>query len=324
MSTKIAEIGEPLHVAVAAIVNEQNEVLISRRPNHVHQGGMWEFPGGKIERGESVLEALGRELKEELGVGFSKPQPLIRIRHKYPDRYVDLDVWRIEQLQGTPSGCEGQEVEWVAVDKLRKRRFPAANHPIIHALRLPSCYLITPEPETFGPDFFANLEKALSGGVRLVQLRAKQLSKQQFLGVARDVLACCKAQGARLLLNSSPQTAFEVGADGVHLSADRLLQQNARPLSTDYWVAASCHNRRELDFAAGIGVDFVVLSPVCSTLSHPEVRSLGWKGFASLCNFATVPVYGLGGLTLADINNSRRHGAQGIAAIRGLWPAEKN
>ncbi len=322
MPTKTSEIDEPLHVAVAAIVNERNEVLISRRPSHVHQGGMWEFPGGKLEQGESVLEALGRELKEELGVRFSKPKPLIRIRHKYPERYVDLDVWRIEQLQGTPSGREGQEVEWVAVGKLRERRFPAANNAIIHALQLPSCYLITPEPEIMHPDFFANLEKALSDGVRLVQLRAKRLSKQQFRGVARDVLACCRAQGARLLLNSSPQTVLDVGADGVHLSADQMLRHNARPLDAGHWVAASCHNRRELDLAADIGVDFVVLSPVCSTLSHPNARQLGWKGFASLCNFATVPVYGLGGLTLADINNSRRYGGQGIAAIRGLWPKD--
>ena len=91
-----------VHVAVGVLFNACGEVLITRRPDHLHQGGLWEFPGGKVEPGEQVRTALERELKEELGVEVLDARPLIRIHHVYDDRQVLLDVWRIKDYAGQP------------------------------------------------------------------------------------------------------------------------------------------------------------------------------------------------------------------------------
>jgi len=322
MSIKTSGTSEPLHIAVAAIVDEHNQILISRRPDHVHQGGLWEFPGGKVEQGETVLQALSRELHEELGVVPVNARPLIRVCHSYPELSVDLDVWKVEGIQGLTRGCEGQQIEWVSLKELHNRPFPAANRSIIRALQLPSRYLITPEPDSVGPDFTDAFKCALTNGIRLIQLRANRLSERQYRLLATEALALCRDHNARLLLNRLPETVLDVGADGVHLPAGRLLDHDARPLGPDYWVAASCHNQKEIDHAERIGVDFIMVSPVCSTLSHPKATPLGWNGFAALCGLATVPVYALGGLTDADMVKAYQHGAQGIAAIRGLWPEQ--
>src|SRR5690606_2777302 len=132
---------------------------ISLRPAHAHQGGLWEFPGGKVDADEDAFAALARELDEELGIAITSARPLIRIPHSYPDRQVLLDVWRVSSFVGTPYGREGQRIAWVAPAKLDASVFPAANGPIVTAARLPDRYLITPEP---GEDFLVRLEHALT------------------------------------------------------------------------------------------------------------------------------------------------------------------
>ncbi|CAG0906221.1 unnamed protein product, partial [Cyprideis torosa] len=125
-----------VHVAAAAICSD-DDILLSRRPDHAHQGGKWEFPGGKVEAGESVTDALIRELNEELGIIPTRFRPLIRVHHQYPDLSVLLDVWLVDHIEGEPVGCEGQEVEWVSRSRLRNLEFPQANFPIIQAVLLP-------------------------------------------------------------------------------------------------------------------------------------------------------------------------------------------
>lgn len=306
-----------IHVAAAVIVNAHGEVLVSRRHAQAHQGGLWEFPGGKLEDGEDVRAALARELHEELGIDVVEARPLMRIPHRYPDKAVLLDVWRVEAFRGEPHGREGQPVQWVAPERLRDFAFPAANRPIVTAARLPDRYLITPEP---GPDFLGCLERAFAAGIRLVQLRAKTLEEQAYLELARDVCVRARARHAHVLLNADPEWVAEVGAAGVHLTAHRLMSLSRRPLSDDHWVAASCHNAQELEQAARIGCDFAVLGPVQPTASHPDAVHLGWAGLQALCDSCTLPVYALGGMTVGDLEAAWRAGAQGIAAIRGLWP----
>lgn len=123
-----------VHVAVGVLLNKNQEVLISLRPSHVHQGGLWEFPGGKVEAGESVKHALNREFEEELGISVEACTELTRIKHEYSDKSVLLDVWRIEKFSGTPQGREGQAIEWRALSKLRAADFPKANERIISVL----------------------------------------------------------------------------------------------------------------------------------------------------------------------------------------------
>lgn len=125
----------PVHVAVAVIVNSENEVLIALRHKDQHQGGLWEFPGGKVESQEPVYDALSREIKEELGLHILQANPLIEVTHDYGDKSVLLDVWSVTEYLGRPKGCEGQSLRWCAIDALQTEEFPAANKPIIAALQ---------------------------------------------------------------------------------------------------------------------------------------------------------------------------------------------
>lgn len=306
-----------IHVAAAVIVNVRDEVLISLRHAQVHQGGLWEFPGGKVEAGEDSYAALQRELYEELGIDLVSARPLIRIPYHYPDQAVLLDVWQVTDYTGEVHGREGQPVQWVAPERLSEFAFPAANRPIVTAARLPDRYLITPETEV---DFLERLACACAAGIRLVQLRAPTLDTRAYIERARAACACAHAHGAQVLLNADPACVAQVGAAGVHLSARRLLQLARRPLPASLWVAASCHNAAELRHAMHIGCDFVVLGPVQPTASHPGAAHLDWSGLQALSEIATLPVYALGGMTCNDLDAAWRAGAQGIAAIRGLWP----
>jgi 8-oxo-dGTP diphosphatase len=308
-----------IHVAVAAIVNERQQALVALRPGHVHQGGLWEFPGGKLEPGESVIQALRRELDEELGIRIGRARPLIRVRHRYPDKAVLLDVWKVDAFEGIPRGRQGQPLEWVAVDELAARTFPAANLPIIRALRLPLEYLITPEPGAEPERFLQRLGDRLEAGVKLVQFRAASLVPAVYRDLAREVIALCREHQARVLLNSEPQLAQRLEADGVHLNGRRLVAARRRPLPDSLWVAASCHSPRDLRLAEALGCDFAVLSPVKPTVSHPAAQALGWTRFASWVDDCAIPVYALGGMLRCDCAEALHRGAQGIAGIGGLW-----
>lgn len=123
-----------VHVAVGVVCDAQNRILISQRPLHVHQGGLWEFPGGKVEPQESVQHALVRELSEELAIHATRSEPLLAIEHDYSDKSVLLDVWWVDRFDGEPHGREGQRWQWVQVAELNGLEFPAANKPIIAAI----------------------------------------------------------------------------------------------------------------------------------------------------------------------------------------------
>lgn len=309
-----------LHVAAAAIFNEPGDkVLLALRPAHLHQGGLWEFPGGKVEHGEDALAALRRELREEVGITVTRARPLIRIPHTYPDKAVLLDVWRVDGYTGVAAAHEGQRLEWVAPDNLADKHYPAANLPVLTALRLPPLYVISAEPEHGATSFLITLEECLRDGARLLQLRAKTLHDDAYRALARPALALCKRYGAQLLLNADPALAHELDAHGVHLSGTRLMRLAARPLQKDKWVAASCHNSIELDHAQRIGVDFAVIGPVLPTASHPDAPTLDWEGLRALTEQAAMPVYALGGMHPYHLTEAFQHGAQGIAAISSVW-----
>lgn len=314
MSTHVVQ------VAAAAIFDDEGRVLITRRADDAHQGGLWEFPGGKVEAGETVRDALARELHEELGIEVQQARPLIRIRHDYPDKSVLLDVWRVDGFSGEAHGREGQPLTWVEPRTLSEYAFPAANQPIIRAVQLPFFYLVTPNPGEDIPGFLEQLEQRLSDGIRLVQLRAKTLADTDYLSLARQCLLLCEKHGATLMLNAAPAVVAEVGAHGVHLDSGRLASLSERP--NVKWMSASCHSGQQLAQAQQLGADFVMLSPVAATASHPDSPPLGWQKFQALTEQASCPVYALGGMRPADLQQAFAHGAQGIAAIRALWEVE--
>ncbi|WP_049723585.1 8-oxo-dGTP diphosphatase MutT [Gilvimarinus polysaccharolyticus] len=126
-----------VHVAVGVLTDPSGKILIAKRPQATHQGGLWEFPGGKVEQGESVQQTLTRELYEELDVHCSEFLSVIQVSHDYGDKQVLLDVYRVVTFTGKPIGKEGQPLCWVTVDELDHYDFPAANYPIISALQRP-------------------------------------------------------------------------------------------------------------------------------------------------------------------------------------------
>lgn len=309
-----------VHVAAAAIIStDKQKVLIARRPSNVDQGGLWEFPGGKLAPYETGLEGLKREIHEELGVEIGCAQPLIRVHHEYPDKHILLDVWQVHAFSGEPFGREGQAVRWVAMNELVRYPFPAANLPILRAVMLPTEYLIT-EEEDDEACFDARLERALEeDAIRLVQLRAKSLPASAYLSRAQRALELCRRYGARLLLNGDPQWLDHVDADGVHLTSERLATLDRRPVAESKWLSASTHDSAQLNKAAVLGCDFVTLSPLRTTPSHPDTAPVGWHDFQQLVERAAMPVFALGGMTRHDANHARAVGAQGIASIRDFW-----
>lgn len=308
-----------LHVAVAVLRDDGGRVLISRRRPGAHLAGAWEFPGGKLEPGETVGAALARELREELGVTLRAARPLIRIPHQYPDRRVLLDVWEVTRFDGVAAGVEGQALAWVAAEELPRWELMPADRPIVTAVRLPDRYLITPPQPGSRGQLLAALERATARGIRLLQLRLPAWPAADVAAIAPDVLAVCHGHEARVLLNGDAATAARLGFDGVHLNGARLRALRRRPVAPA-WVAASCHDAAELALACARQLDFAVVSPVWPTASHRGAGALGWAGLRALTEAALLPVYALGGMQSADLDAARRAGAQGIAAIRGLWP----
>lgn len=308
---------QPLSVAVGVVRDGLGRVLISYRGKGRHQGDRWEFPGGKLDPGESVDKALARELEEELGVAVAAAVPLIDLVHDYGDRRVHLHVCEVTEWSGTPVGREGQAIRWVAPDALDPDRFPAANRAIIRAIGLPPHYVISADAGD-RTAWLAALDRVLARGERLIQFRVR-LTGAARRSLAREALTRCRRAGALLLINGTSDEVSEIGADGLHLSRRQLADCTERPLQPPYRVAASCHDSAELRQAALCGVDWAVLSPVRPTTSHPGRTPLGWNAFAEWVAAVDFPVYALGGMTPGDQRTARVHGAQGIAGISGLW-----
>lgn len=309
-----------VHVAVAVIVRN-GRVLIARRPEHVHQGGLLEFPGGKVEQEETVQQALVREIAEETGlrVPSESLQPVIGIRHDYGDKRVFLDVWETDRAEGEPEGREGQPIEWRSPSELSDRDFPAANRPIIRALRLPRRLALT-GPVTDAESGLSELKAALARmSPELMVLRAPDLDAEAYLGFAHQAMTVCGGKATELLLHGAPELLRSIpGARGVHLPWREAGRLSERPVPADVWLGVSCHDAEQLRHAERLGADYVVLGAVRPTESHPGRPALGWQAFAELVAQATVPVYGLGGLGLEDEEKARSLGAQGIAGI-GFW-----
>jgi 8-oxo-dGTP diphosphatase len=311
-----------LQVAVGVIKNTAGQVLISLRDESLHQGGLWEFPGGKIESGESAEQALARELKEELNIDVITATPLITVKHQYPDVSVQLNVFLVEQFSGDAKSCEGQPFKWVNPAELANHAFPVANQPIITAARLPPYYAILDDADE--SLLLVNLQKILNRGIKLIQLRLKTLSPKTIEKFIEQAYPLCKQQGALLLINSAVKNAEHFALDGIHLTSRHLMSATRLPAfphrisEQAYWVAASCHNLQELQHAQTIGADFVVLAPVLATKTHPETEPLGWEQFSGLVSQVNLPVYALGGLSESGLARARQAGSQGIAAIRAF------
>ncbi|WP_445367131.1 Nudix family hydrolase [Methylomonas sp. BW4-1] len=300
-----------LHVAVGVIRDGDGKILITQRAKHAHQGGLWEFPGGKLEADEPVQQALARELAEEVGIQVQTATPLIKINHDYGDRQVLLDVWNVTAFTGQARGCEGQAMRWIDAEQLREFSFPAANIPIIAAAQLPHYYAILEGRNA--AEAWDNCQRILAAGVKLLQFRVKSLPIADLQIVFEQVSQLCRKQQVNLLVNAD-LPVDTVQAQGLHLSSRALLACHERP-NGYRWVAASCHNLDELKHAEALGLDFAILAPIQATASHPDATPLGWQALTELLEHINLPVFALGGLGRHDLDKALAAGAQGIAGI---------
>ncbi|HSH13277.1 MAG TPA: Nudix family hydrolase, partial [Desulfurivibrionaceae bacterium] len=315
-----------IHVAVGVIVRD-GRVLIARRPDHVHQGGLLEFPGGKVESGETVQQALVREIGEETGLRLSESslEPVIGIRHDYGDKRVFLDVWRTSHALGEPEGKEGQPVDWLAPEQLRDQDFPVANRPVIRALRLPGVLAITGAVTSRGEGLASietGLERLKVTGATCVVLRAPGLMPEEYIAFAGEAVALINSHGLTPILHGGPGVFDRIpDAGGLHLPWREAEILTARPVPESVWFGVSCHDDTQLAHAATIGADYATLGPVQPTQSHPERVAMGWARFETLVARAVLPVYALGGLGPEEQGRARQSGGQGVAGIRFWWPS---
>ena len=307
-----------IHVVAAVITDARGRYLLNRREGNRDLVGLWEFPGGKREPGERSEQALVRELREELGIDASIGPVLIQVPQNYPDKTLLLEVRRVTAVSGRPRGHEGQAITWVAADKLSRYSMPPADLPVVAALLQPDTYLITPSPGDDKAAWLQALDLAVTHGIERVQLRVPPTMAGRE-ALLRQAVALIGGR-AEVLVNRDIALAAELGV-GVHLGSEQLATLDRRP-AVPGLVAASCHDADQLQAAQVLGCDFAVLGPVRPTASHPGGAVLGWEGFAALRATCSLPLYALGGLGRQDQGIARDHGAQGIAAISGLWPGK--
>jgi 8-oxo-dGTP diphosphatase len=307
----------PLDVAVAVLLRSDGAALLARRPESKVYSGYWEFPGGKVEPGEPVTDALRREIREELGIEIGRAHPWITRVFVYPHATVRLHFHRIYAWRGEPRALEHQAIAWQRPEAVELAPMLPANGPVLRALSLPAEYAITRAGELGEELFFLRLEARLRGGLRLVQVREKELARAALKAFAQRVLALARARGAKVLVNSDVELAREIGADGVHLTAAQLQVCAARPDLP--WCGASCHSVEELRRAEELGADLAVLGPVRTTPTHPDAVPLGWDRFREIAAGASIPVYALGGVRPGDLEQARSSGAHGLAMVRGAW-----
>ena len=311
-----------VHVAVAVIKNSEGQYFIAKRPQKSHQGGLWEFPGGKVENNETVFDALKRELFEEIGITLLKATPLIQISHDYGDKFVYLDVFNIDGFTEEAFGKEGQEIRWIDKIDFSIYEFPVANLPIINSIQLPDKYMITGKFSGEN-DLLCRIQKSINNGIQLIQFRAQNLEEDLYFKYAEKIYSVCKKENVKLLLNTSVHKFKKYSANkfshGLHLNSKELKYYFPDDFDRQLLVSTSTHNQDEISLSESKKVNFIVLSPVNATLSHPDTVPLGWKKFKELTQKATMPVYALGGMKVELLENAKMCGAQGIAAIGEFW-----
>ncbi|PKO87844.1 MAG: DNA mismatch repair protein MutT [Betaproteobacteria bacterium HGW-Betaproteobacteria-12] len=309
-----------VEVAAAVMLRaDGREFLLAQRPPGKVYEGYWEFPGGKVEAGESIRQALVRELQEELGITVTACSPWLTRQFTYPHATVRLNFWRVTAWDGEigiTAPLEHSAVDWLACGNApHVEPILPANAPILKALSLPTTMAITMAEIEGVERQLERLEAALAGGLRLIQLRDKGLPPAQRLWFAEAVVRLAHDVGALVVINDDAELAGRVGADGLHLSAAALAACGARP---DFaWVGASCHTASEIARAGELELDYALLGPVLPTPTHPENPGLGWAEFSAQLAGNTLPVFALGGMRGEMLAAAQEGGAHGIALMRG-------
>jgi 8-oxo-dGTP diphosphatase len=298
-----------VEVAAAVIQRAGGAFLLAQRPHGKVYAGYWEFPGGKVEPGEPAAAALARELHEELGIDVETAYPWITRVFPYPHATVRLNFFRVTRWRGDPHPREDQAIAWQEPGRDMASPMLPANAPVLASLSLPCEYAITDAAKWGTAVMLDKLERRLEQGLKLVQLREPGLSAEERRIFCENAIGRARRYGCKVMVKSP-----HPGADGIHFTASQLMSLSEKPNGA--LVAASCHTREELERAMQLGLDFAVLGPVKQKADLPP---LGWPRFADIARGASLPVYAIGGLTRADLEDAWRAGAHGVAMIRGAW-----
>ncbi len=324
------------HVAAAVIIKPDGSFLLAQRPEGKPYPGFWEFPGGKIELGESAADALKRELREELDIEVTQLVPWIVRKHVYTHATVLLRFFRVTEWRGEPKGLENQAFTWQRMNELTVGPMLPANAPIFQALLTPTTYLISNMTALGDDEWFARVQSQLTSinqsGIDLVaghsapktmvQIRERFDNSEHAHRVLDRAFKEIVPLGARLMVNSTCVEAFNVSAEylaqrniGLHLTSQALQAASVRP-DVDC-CGASCHTLDEIEKAHSLGCDYILLGPVLTTGSHLNAETLGWSGFSRLIDTCAIPCFALGGQTESTRAVAYASGAHGIAMMRG-------
>jgi 8-oxo-dGTP diphosphatase len=306
-----------VHVAAAVITRPDGSFLLGQRAPDTFYPGYWEFPGGKVEPGETPRAALMRELHEELGILVDTAWPWLTRQHEYEHAHVSLHFFDVPQWQGVPNAHVHSALRWQRADALDVGPMLPANGPILKALRLPRQMGVTHAWQIGVEVQLDALETALANGLRLVQIRESVLPEEPRQTFIREALARCANVGAVVVINGPEIHTGSGSPAGIHLTSTQLMACTQRPEAE--WVGASCHSRTELEQAAALGLDYALLGHIHATASHPGQAGLGWKTAAGRIAHLPLPVLGIGGLGPEDETQAREHGLHGVAMIRKAW-----
>lgn len=312
-----------IRVAVGVVINHQGQVLLAQRPEDKPWAGWWEFPGGKIEEGETVHQALARELKEELDIEIQSSTPWVHFTYEYPKTVVELSFCRVYDWKGEVRGLEKQSFAWTLPQQAHElgEILPASVEPI-KWLSIPDTYAISHfQSLEIQDDYWQKFELLLQQGIKLFQFREPKWSdgvgSASLKALFEKMLTKCHEHHAKLIINSAHPRAWWSIADGVQLRAQDAVQLEERPLGEGKLVGVSCHHLGDILYANHLNADFMVLGHVEATPSHPEAEPLGWEQFQQFAQEAGRPVFAIGGQSQHSLAKAREHNAHGIAFIRG-------
>ncbi len=296
MSRKIVE------AAAAVILQPDGRFLLGRRPEGKPYAGYWEFPGGKIEAGETAAQALVRELTEELGIEADRYTPWITREFVYPHAHVRLYFRRVFDYSGSPQSREGQSFAWVDVDRFDRAPLLPATVPVPGWLRLPPECAVSVAGLIGDDAFVAALEHRLrTRRLRLLVLHEPALAPARFEHLFARVLPACRQAGVPLLVGPGHAPSFARAAQGTLLSGDDLHRVGVRPPCR--LVAAACRDRGDLEAAHRLGVDLAVVDAALLSRAAGTLRQ---------------PTYVIG----MPVQEAIASGAHGIVPGAEFWQAE--